>query len=42
MSLPRPAALQDAGGWISPIMPLRYYVEVAKTANQGVVLGDLV
>ena len=29
--------LQDAGGWASPAMPLRY-VEVAKIANQGVKL----
>jgi len=27
--------LQDAGGWASPTMPLRY-IEVAKIANQGV------
>ncbi len=27
--------LQDAGGWNSPAMPLRY-VEKAKIANQGV------
>jgi integrase len=27
--------LQDAGGWASPAMPLRY-VEVARVANQGV------
>ena len=27
--------LQDAGGWNSPAMPLRY-VEAAKIANQGV------
>lgn len=33
--------LQDAGGWSSPAMPLRY-VEAAKIANQGVNLGDLV
>jgi integrase len=32
--------LQDAGGWASPAMPLRY-VESAKIANQGVLLGDL-
>lgn len=32
--------LQDAGGWSSPAMPLRY-VEAAKIANQGVNLGDL-
>jgi len=32
--------LQDAGGWSSPAMPLRY-VEAAKIANQGVMLGDL-
>ena len=31
--------LQDAGGWASPAMPLRY-VENAKIANQGVLLGD--
>jgi len=31
--------LQDAGGWSSPAMPLRY-VESAKIANDGVVLGD--
>jgi len=31
--------LQDAGGWSSPAMPLRY-VENAKIANQGVLLGD--
>ena len=31
--------LQDAGGWASPAMPLRY-VETAKIANQGVLLGD--
>jgi integrase len=30
--------LQDAGGWASPAMPLRY-VEAAKIANQGVNLG---
>lgn len=30
--------LQDAGGWNSPAMPLRY-VEAAKVANQGVVLN---
>jgi integrase len=30
--------LQDAGGWSSPAMPLRY-VEVAKIANQGVRMG---
>ena len=29
--------LQDAGGWNSPAMPLRY-VEKAKIANQGVIL----
>jgi hypothetical protein len=29
--------LQDAGGWNSPAMPLRY-VETAKIANQGVIL----
>ena len=29
--------LQDAGGWASPAMPLRY-VESAKIANQGVLL----
>jgi integrase len=33
--------LQDAGGWSSPAMPLRY-VEAAKVANEGVLLGDLV
>lgn len=33
--------LQDAGGWASPAMPLRY-VEAAKIANEGVNLGDLV
>lgn len=33
--------LQDAGGWSSPAMPLRY-VEAAKIANEGVNLGDLV
>ena len=27
--------LQDAGGWNSPAMPLRY-VEAAKVANEGV------
>jgi hypothetical protein len=27
--------LQDAGGWSSPAMPLRY-VEAAKVANEGV------
>ena len=32
-------ALQDAGGWASPAMPLRY-VEAAKIANQGVLLGE--
>jgi integrase len=32
--------LQDAGGWASPAMPLRY-VEAARIANQGVILGDL-
>ena len=31
--------LQDAGGWASPAMPLRY-VEAAKIANQGVLLGE--
>jgi integrase len=31
--------LQDAGGWTSPAMPLRY-VEATKIANQGVLLGD--
>ena len=31
--------LQDAGGWASPAMPLRY-VETAKIANQGVLLGE--
>ncbi len=30
--------LQDAGGWNSPAMPLRY-VETAKIANEGVNLG---
>lgn len=30
--------LQDAGGWNSPAMPLRY-VEAAKIANEGVNLG---
>ena len=30
--------LQDADGWASPAMPLRY-VEAAKIANQGVLLG---
>jgi integrase len=30
--------LQDAGGWNSPAMPLRY-VEAAKIANEGVKLG---
>ena len=30
--------LQDAGGWASPAMLLRY-VEVAKIANEGVCLG---
>ena len=30
--------LQDAGGWASPSMPLRY-VEAAKIANEGVRLG---
>jgi integrase len=29
--------LQDAGGWASPAMPLRY-VEAAKVANDGVIL----
>ena len=29
--------LQDAGGWASPSMPLRY-VEAAKIANEGVIL----
>lgn len=29
--------LQDAGGWASPAMPLRY-VEAAKIANEGVIL----
>jgi integrase len=29
--------LQDAGGWNSPVMPLRY-VELAKIANEGVKL----
>ena len=31
--------LQDAGGWASPAMPLRY-VETARIANQGVLLGE--
>ncbi len=31
--------LQDAGGWSSPAMPLRY-VELAAIANEGVKLGD--
>lgn len=31
--------LQDAGGWNSPAMPLRY-VETAKIANEGVKLGN--
>jgi integrase len=31
-------SLQDAGGWASPAMPLRY-AESAKIANQGVKLG---
>jgi len=31
--------LQDAGGWTSPAMPLRY-VEAAKIANEGVNLGS--
>jgi integrase len=31
--------LQDAGGWSSPAMPLRY-VEAAKIANHGVKMGD--
>jgi integrase len=31
-------ALQDAGGWNSPVMPLRY-AESNKIANQGVKLG---
>jgi len=30
--------LQDAGGWNSPAMPLRY-IEAAKIANEGVKLG---
>jgi len=30
--------LQDAGGWASPAMPLRY-VEAARIANEGVRLG---
>ncbi len=30
--------LQDAGGWASPAMPLRY-IEAAKIANEGVRLG---
>jgi integrase len=32
--------LQDAGGWASPAMPLRY-VESAKVANEGLRLGEL-
>jgi integrase len=32
------ASLQEAGGWNSPAMPLRY-VNAAKIANQGVKLG---
>ena len=31
-------ALQDAGGWSNPIMPLRY-AEASRIANQGVKLG---
>jgi len=31
--------LQDAGGWSSPAMPLRY-VESAKIANEGVLSDD--
>lgn len=31
--------LQEAGGWASPAMPLRY-VEAARIANEGVNLGD--
>jgi integrase len=31
--------LQDAGGWASPAMPLRY-IEAAKIANEGVKLGE--
>ena len=31
-------SLQDAGGWSSPAMPLRY-AETNKIANQGVKLG---
>ena len=31
--------LQDAGGWASPAMPLRY-VEAATIANDGVSIGD--
>lgn len=31
--------LQDAGGWASPAMPLRY-VESAKIANSGVILAE--
>ena len=31
--------LQDAGGWASPAMPLRY-VETARIANEGVLLDD--
>jgi len=30
--------LQDAGGWNSPAMPLRY-IEAEKIANEGVRLG---
>ncbi|MBC8492720.1 MAG: hypothetical protein H8D43_02960 [Chloroflexi bacterium] len=30
--------LQDAGGWASPSMPLRY-VEAARIANEGVRLS---
>ena len=31
--------LQDAGGWASPAMPLRY-VEAARIANEGVKLNQ--
>jgi integrase len=31
-------ALQDAGGWASPAMPLRY-AQAAAIANEGVRLG---
>jgi hypothetical protein len=30
--------LQEAGGWASPAMPLRY-IEAAAIANEGVKLG---